>query len=531
MTGYVNNAIIPWYYDPYDGSAIGGGLTGIPRFIGMIDEMRFYNRALSLAEVQELYNQGAPENTPPFADAGPDQAIIQVGSTVQLDGTQSWDPEGDTINYNWFIVSKPEGSAAELSDSTAPNPTFLADVHRDYTIELIVSDGSSSSTADQVIVTFNNTVPVANAGSNQSVVQGDQVCFDGNGSIDDNGDILSFDWSLIAPNGSTASLDDPSAEITCLTTDLPGTYEATLVVNDGWVDSPPSIASAYAASYQDETTMTLQETITTINDIPLGDLKNKNMQKTLTNKVNAALELIEQGAYAEALDKLQNDLLGKTDGCATSGSPDKNDWIEDCTSQGQIYPLIMEGIEYVTELSHDSTNNQYFQMLLTSARVGDILLFSQCNGDVAEPLNCSAIIPEFLGYGYFSHAAIITEINADSLTYLHAYPGAGIASVTVSSADLVAYTSIMLLTVPEVQDATAIAIVDYGYSSWDGTEYDSNFLPFNSKMYCSELAYEIYNEFGVSLNDASYYPLGLITPDNLLQSGATESVMAYSPVK
>ena len=146
-------------------------------------------------------------------------------------------------------------------------------------------------------------------------------------------------------------------------------------------------------------------------------------------------------------------------------------------------------------------------------------------------LNCSAIIPEFLGYGYFSHAAIISEINADSLTYLHAYPGAGIKSVTVSSADLVAYTSIMLLTVPEIQDATAIEIVDYGYSSWDGTEYDSDFLPFNSKMYCSELAYDIYNEFGVSLNDASYYPLGLITPDNLLQSGATESVMAYSPIK
>lgn len=277
--------------------------------------------------------------------------------------------------------------------------------------------------------------------------------------------------------------------------------------------------------------MTLQKAITAINDIPLDDLKNINMQNTLTNKVNAALALIEQGAYAEALNKLQNDLLGKTDGCATSGSPDKNDWIEDCAGQDQVYQLIMEAIEYVTELSNESINSQYFQMLLSSARVGDILLFSQCNGDVAEPLNCSAIIPEFLGYGYFSHSAIISEINADSLTYFHAYPGVGINSVTVSPADLEAYTSIMLLTVPEVQDAIAKEIVDYGISSWNGTEYDSDFLPFNSKMYCSELAYDIYNEFGVSLNDASYYPFGLITPDNLLQSGATESVMAYSPIK
>ena len=291
-----------------------------------------------------------PANTDPISDAGPDQAIIQIGTTVQLEGTQSWDPEGDPITYNWTIVTKPAGSSAALSDQTSPTPTFQADIHGEYVIELVVSDGSTSSASDQVIVTFDNAVPVANAGSNQSVVQGDQVCFDGNGSMDDNGDFLFFRWSLDTPNGSTASLDDPSAKIPCLTTDLPGSYEATLIVNDGWVDSPPSSASAYATSYQDATTATLQESIETVNNIPLDDLKNKNMQNSLTNKVNAALELIEQGAYSEALDKLQNDLLGKTDGCATSGSPDKNDWIEDCTSQGQVYPLLIEAIDHVKSL-------------------------------------------------------------------------------------------------------------------------------------------------------------------------------------
>lgn len=299
-----------------------------------------------------IYNEGSTTNinTPPVADAGSDQAVIYVGSTIQLDGTQSYDIEGDTITYNWAVLSKPEGSTAELSDVTSPNPTFLADVHGDYTIELVVSDGTSSSTTDQVIITLGNSSPVANAGLNQSVVQGEQVCFDGSDSTDDNEDILSFSWSLTTPDGSSASLDDPLAEITCLTTDLPGTYKVTLVVNDGWVDSPPSTASAYAASYQGATTMTLQETITTINDIPLGDLKNKNMQNSLTRKVNAVLALIEQGEYADALDKLQNNLLDKNNGCATSGSPDKNDWIQDCAEQDQVYQLIMEAIDYVTPL-------------------------------------------------------------------------------------------------------------------------------------------------------------------------------------
>jgi len=180
----------------------------------------------------------SPPNTPPIADAGPDQAIMQIGTIVQLDGSQSYDIEGDPFTYNWTLLSKPEGSNASLSGQMSPNPTFEADIHGEYVLELVVSDASSSSEPDQVIVTFDNAVPVANAGPNQSAVQGDQICFDGNGSMDDNGDFLSFRWSLITPDGSTASLDDPSANITCLTMDIPGSYEATLVVNDGWEDSP-----------------------------------------------------------------------------------------------------------------------------------------------------------------------------------------------------------------------------------------------------------------------------------------------------
>lgn len=52
----------------------------------------------------------------------------------------------------------------------------------------------------------------------------------------------------------------------------------------------------------------------------------------------------------EALNKLEHDLLGKTNGCAESGAPDKNDWIKDCDAQTQVYPLIREAIELLTNL-------------------------------------------------------------------------------------------------------------------------------------------------------------------------------------
>jgi hypothetical protein len=79
-------------------------------------------------------------------------------------------------------------------------------------------------------------------------------------------------------------------------------------------------------------------------------LKNKNMKNALLNKVNEVQQMIDEGLYEAALNKLRNDVLQKTDGCAETGQPDKNDWIITCQEQGKIYPLVIETIEYVRSL-------------------------------------------------------------------------------------------------------------------------------------------------------------------------------------
>jgi hypothetical protein len=79
-------------------------------------------------------------------------------------------------------------------------------------------------------------------------------------------------------------------------------------------------------------------------------LKNKNMKNALLNKIDEALEMINRGNYNGALNKLQNDILQKTNGCAETGLPDKNDWIITCEEQSEIYPLIIETIEHVRSL-------------------------------------------------------------------------------------------------------------------------------------------------------------------------------------
>jgi hypothetical protein len=92
-------------------------------------------------------------------------------------------------------------------------------------------------------------------------------------------------------------------------------------------------------------TSVLQDVIEEIHEIPPDALTNSNMGNALTNKINEVLEMIYQGLYQEAIDKLKNDILRKTDGCATVGEPDQNDWIKDCDTQAEIYQFVVETIE------------------------------------------------------------------------------------------------------------------------------------------------------------------------------------------
>lgn len=79
--------------------------------------------------------------------------------------------------------------------------------------------------------------------------------------------------------------------------------------------------------------------------IPDVAFRNAKNRTALANKIEEVLLLIDLGAYAEALHKLQNDILPKTDGCAVSGAPDKNDWIVRCESQATVYQRIVRAIE------------------------------------------------------------------------------------------------------------------------------------------------------------------------------------------
>jgi len=91
-------------------------------------------------------------NSPPVADAGPDDSVT-VGVAYMLDGTGSSDPDGDDLTYSWSL-QVPEGSTqASLDDATLSNPAFTPDVAGDYIAELVVNDGTEDSAPDSVTIT------------------------------------------------------------------------------------------------------------------------------------------------------------------------------------------------------------------------------------------------------------------------------------------------------------------------------------------------------------------------------------------
>jgi N-acetylneuraminic acid mutarotase len=290
-------------------------------------------------------------NTPPVADAGQDQATIRVGTPVQLDGSQSYDVDGDPITYSWSLVSIPTGSNAALTEPTTTAPTFVADVHGTYVIQLIVSDPWVTSAPKTATVSFTNIKPVANAGTGQIGVVGDVVPLDGSGSYDANLDPLTYQWGFaLLPPGSYATVTNPTAVQAFFVPDQPGTYVAQLIVNDGFVNSDPSTVQVQVLTVLDDTLMLLRNLVLSIGSLSPQAFKNSALQNSLINQVQAVTTQIQAGAYHGALSKLQNDIMAKTDGCAASGVPDKNDWITTCAEQNAIYSQLKTIVQRIKEL-------------------------------------------------------------------------------------------------------------------------------------------------------------------------------------
>lgn len=153
-------------------------------------------------------------NTPPVADAGPDQTVDE-GLTVILNGSNSDDSDDGIKSYFWEQIGS--GMPVTISDPTAEQPTFTApDVGPGgvaLTFRLTVTDNSNATASDTCIVNVSwiNLTPVADAGPDQTVPEGTTVTLDGTASSGVDDAVASYLWEQVDATGTLAVLSDPTA--------------------------------------------------------------------------------------------------------------------------------------------------------------------------------------------------------------------------------------------------------------------------------------------------------------------------------
>ncbi len=137
--------------------SLGSGDSGSRTMQGQLDEVLVTDRALSAAEVSQVYSGGfhptppsAPVNQPPSVSAGSDQST-QVGVSFNLSGSVADDgqPSGSLLS-NWSVVSGP--GAVSFGNAASPTSLVTFSAAGTYVLRLTASDGDLSSSDDVTFV-------------------------------------------------------------------------------------------------------------------------------------------------------------------------------------------------------------------------------------------------------------------------------------------------------------------------------------------------------------------------------------------
>lgn len=139
------------------------------------------------------------DNDRPTALAGRDRTV-QAGAAVTLAGGGT-DPEGAVLTYLWEQRGGPD---VPLADADSASATFTAPAVSARTVldfRLTVTDPHGAKGRVPVRIAVRpraNAAPVANAGSDQAVDEGDTVPLDGTASSDADADALTYAWQTPA---------------------------------------------------------------------------------------------------------------------------------------------------------------------------------------------------------------------------------------------------------------------------------------------------------------------------------------------
>lgn len=165
-----------------------------------------------------------------------------VNRPIVLDGSGSNDAEDDPLRFQWSITSKPERSISQLFDANTVAPSFTPDLPGDYSFQLIVNDGKTSSPPATVSIAASikppPTVDVGVPNPFQKFVPLNTETISLNGSASHTnppGESLTYLWT-IQPQGNappvSLNLTTPSTATFSPQLNTAGSYVATLMVTE-----------------------------------------------------------------------------------------------------------------------------------------------------------------------------------------------------------------------------------------------------------------------------------------------------------
>jgi hypothetical protein len=229
----------------------------------------------------------------------PSQVIITIpGGQIDINGTQSYDPDGTIVSYDWSLS---KSAVVNLLTQGPGMVTLRGLISGEADLTLIVTDNrGGQGTAKVHIIVTTDIPPVAKAGFD-FVTANTWAYLSGAGSYDLDGHIVSFMWTQAQGPGA-ATISGANTMFPTVSNLIPGIYKFNLVVTD---DAGFSSSDYVTVTVIPSTTETIVPNVlisgTLRNDVsanagsaslypnPVRSSAKLSLNNTLTGKVQIAI--------------------------------------------------------------------------------------------------------------------------------------------------------------------------------------------------------------------------------------------------
>jgi len=148
-------------YQAYAADVDGNGKVELSDAISVLKRIV----GLETASANWMFFNGTPTVADKLNPGVPTSVSAAVSNNTNVSMTAVL--RGDVVSssaytYNWALTSKPTGSSAAITDTSATNPSFKADVAGAYVATMTITDGSKN------VATSSVTVTACSASSNSS---------------------------------------------------------------------------------------------------------------------------------------------------------------------------------------------------------------------------------------------------------------------------------------------------------------------------------------------------------------------------